>query len=401
MYKILVVDDEINYIKTIVQILIESKEPYMLYQALNGELAYKIAVLEQPDLIISDWEMPMMSGIDLIIKLKQNDVTSDIPVVMCTGVMTNSENLQTALMSGAVDFIRKPIDKLELVARVKSMLEISNSRKVLKENLNEIQSKNNLIQAIVENIPHPFVYYDLDGQINGYNRRFEDLVGLSNQKLVGKLVYDYLDDAKTGIHLKQDLKLKCEREDVTYEFNLNNLDFVFSKTLFCDSQNELEEIMCMLTDITELKQAHNDILENKKRELTLSALRMIQVSELNYSLISDLSQIRTFTNKNGNELIRQSIAKFNINTGENFWREFESRFESVYESFYDKLNKLFPDITPGEKKLCALLRLNLTSKEIAAITFQNSQSVDMARYRLRKKMNLKQDENLVDMLLNL
>ncbi len=401
LHKILVVDDEIDNIKSIVHSLVESKEPYTLYQALNGELAFKIAISEQPDLIITDWEMPGLNGIDLIKKLKQHELTSEIPVVICTGVMTNSENLYTALMSGAVDYIRKPIDNIELIARVKSMLEIFDSRKALKEKLNEIKGENKLIKAIIENIPHPFVYYNLDGIINGYNRRFENLLGLSDHDLEGKMVYDYLDDARTGIHLEQDIKLKCDKKDVFYELNLGNLDFVFSKTLFCDSQNEPQKIMCVLTDISELKQAHNDILENKKRELTSSALRLIQISELNNSLISDLSRIRTFTNKKGNELIRQTITKFNLNTGENFWNEFESRFESVYESFYYKLNLLFPDLTSGEKKLCALLRLNLTSKDIASITFQNPQSVDMARYRLRKKMNLKQEENLVDFLMKL
>ena len=74
------------------------------------------------------------------------------------------------------------------------------------------------------------------------------------------------------------------------------------------------------------------------------------------------------------------------------------RFEQVYEVFYKRLMEQFPDLTPGERKLCALLRLNVSSKDIAAITFQNPQSVDMARYRLRKKLNLTGEDNLVDFL---
>jgi DNA-binding CsgD family transcriptional regulator len=62
---------------------------------------------------------------------------------------------------------------------------------------------------------------------------------------------------------------------------------------------------------------------------------------------------------------------------------------------------MFPDLTTGEKKMCALLRLNLSSKDIASITFQNPQSVDMARYRLRKKMDLKKEENLIDFLMSI
>ena len=401
MYKILVVDDEINNIKSIVSSLIDSNEPYILYQALNAELAYKIAVTEQPDLIITDWEMPELTGIDLIKMLKDNELTSDIPVVMCTGVMINSENLRTALMSGAVDFIRKPIDRIELFARVKSMLEISNSRKMLKEKYIEIESKNKYIQALINNIPHPFVHYNFQGVIKGYNRQFGSLLGVADSNFTGKIIYEYLNEGETGIHFNRDILLKTNRLDSSYTFSFEKRDYICSKTLFCSSIGEPDEILCVMMDVTELNQAHNDILENKKKELTSSALRLIQFSELNKSLVADLSKINDFTNEKGCELIRQIITKFNINTGDSFWLEFESRFIGVYEKFYEKLNQLFPDLTSGEKKLCALLRLNLTSKDIATITFQNPQSIDMARYRLRKKMNLSQNENLIDFLMKI
>jgi PAS domain S-box-containing protein len=400
-HKILIVDDEPDNIRAIRNCIAESEDKYTLYQALNGELAIKIAIAELPDLIITDWEMPGMDGIELIKNLKQNEATSEIPVIMCTGVMTTSENLLTALMAGAVDYVRKPVDKIELIARVKSMLELSDSRKILHQKYLVIEQNIKFINAIIESIPHPFVYYNLDGLIKGYNHRFENLLGMTNQVATGSRIYDYVHFVNTTIHRLQDKKLINDQVDIFYEYNLYGHDYIFSKTLFYNSQLEPEGIMCVLTDVSELKQAHNEIMESKKRELTSSALRLIQISELNNNLISDLAKINTFTNKKGSEMIRQTITKFNLYSGENFWQEFESRFENVYESFYQKLNQLFHDLTPGEKKLCALLRLNLSSKDIAAITFQNPQSVDMARYRLRKKLNLNIEENLVDFLMNI
>jgi len=59
----------------------------------------------------------------------------------------------------------------------------------------------------------------------------------------------------------------------------------------------------------------------------------------------------------------------------------------------------YPKLTPTEVKLCVLLRLNLNSKEIAAITFQNSHSVDIARYRIRKKMGLVRNDKLASVLM--
>ena len=204
-------------------------------------------------------------------------------------------------------------------------------------------------------------------------------------------------------HRDHDRELIESKVDKTYEsrFVLLERDYIFSKTLYYKSEKNPEGILCMLTDITELKLAHNEIMESKKRELTSSALRLIHLSEMNNNLISDLEKITEYTTKKGSELIRNTISKFNNNATGSVWKEFETRFENVYESFYERLNQLFPDLTPGEKKLCALLRLNLTSKDIAALTFQNPQSVDMARYRLRKKFNLEKDENLVDFLMNI
>ena len=58
----------------------------------------------------------------------------------------------------------------------------------------------------------------------------------------------------------------------------------------------------------------------------------------------------------------------------------------------------YPDLTPNEKKICAFLRLNMSTKDICAITYQSVRSIDMARFRLRKKIGLDSDENLVSFL---
>jgi two-component system sensor histidine kinase/response regulator len=139
-YKILIVDDVPDNIKSIVDCFDESEEPYILYQALDGETAEAIAIMEKPDLIITDWEMPGMSGIELIKSLKSDPGTAEIPVIMCTGVMTTSQNLKTALLAGAVDYIRKPVDKIELSARVQATLRLAESYKEIKK-LNQTKSK--------------------------------------------------------------------------------------------------------------------------------------------------------------------------------------------------------------------------------------------------------------------
>ena len=131
--RILIIDDQIEIINFIVDCFYGSEKDYEFYHALNGMNAIEVARKFRPHLIITDWEMPGMSGIETIKHLKSIETTRDIPVIMLTGIMTSSENLKTALEAGAIDFIRKPIDKLELIARTGSMLMLANSFKEMIE----------------------------------------------------------------------------------------------------------------------------------------------------------------------------------------------------------------------------------------------------------------------------
>lgn len=88
-----------------------------------------------------DWQMPGMDGIEATKLLKQNESTKDIPVIISTGIMIDSSDLSAALIVGAVDYLRKPIDEIELTARVENMLKLSEAySKTKKQNL-ELQSQ--------------------------------------------------------------------------------------------------------------------------------------------------------------------------------------------------------------------------------------------------------------------
>ncbi len=108
---------------------------YEITRADNGEMAIEQVKREIPHLIIMDWEMPVMDGITAIKKLKESKQTRDIPIIMITAVNKSTENLNTAFHAGAVDFIRYPIDKIELMARIRSVLLIAeyNNEKLIAE----------------------------------------------------------------------------------------------------------------------------------------------------------------------------------------------------------------------------------------------------------------------------
>lgn len=138
---ILIVDDQPEDLHVLADYLKEHGDSYEIMKAPSANIALKLIEKKKPDLIITDWEMPVMNGIEFVKELRKNNQTIDIPVVMCTGVMTSSENLQTALKAGASDYIRKPIDKIELIARTHSMLQLAISQQNVKEQIEKLHDK--------------------------------------------------------------------------------------------------------------------------------------------------------------------------------------------------------------------------------------------------------------------
>ncbi|MBU2652118.1 MAG: tetratricopeptide repeat protein [Bacteroidetes bacterium] len=143
---------------------------------------------------------------------------------------------------------------------------------------------------------------------------------------------------------------------------------------------------------------HKD-LELKNNELAYHAMCIVQnnetVSRMTES-VKEMLQADQPPEKLGDILDHLKTMK-----NDKAWKEFEIRFTQVHSEFYDRLQATFPDLTPNEKKLCAFLRLNMTTKDIAAITHQTPHSINVARTRLRKKLNLSNnEENLINFLMN-
>ena len=83
------------------------------------------------------------------------------------------------------------------------------------------------------------------------------------------------------------------------------------------------------------------------------------------------------------------------------WKVFEANFERAHELFMKTLKNKFEDLTPSDLRLCAFLRMNLSSKEIAPLMSISVRGVENHRYRLRKKLNLEADDNLTDYIIRL
>ncbi|MBE9484381.1 MAG: tetratricopeptide repeat protein [Bacteroidetes bacterium] len=139
-------------------------------------------------------------------------------------------------------------------------------------------------------------------------------------------------------------------------------------------------------------------LELKHKELTTNAMNLIRNIEINANLFQELNNLIPTADQDQKEKIRDIIRSYKIISQDKGWKEFELRFGQVHKSFYQNLSKRFPDLSPNEKKLCAFLRLNMTTKDIALLTYKSVNTINQARKRLRKKMNLSPNENLITFL---
>ena len=130
MKKILIVDDQPDNVFILEDRL--KREGFETLTAYDGPTCISIAESDQPDLILLDVMMPGMSGFEACEKLVVNSKTKSIPVILVTA-LTDIDDIKKGLAAGAFDYIKKPYNRAELIARVNSALRFSESNKVMLE----------------------------------------------------------------------------------------------------------------------------------------------------------------------------------------------------------------------------------------------------------------------------
>ncbi|MEI6865705.1 triple tyrosine motif-containing protein [Flavicella sp.] len=137
-------------------------------------------------------------------------------------------------------------------------------------------------------------------------------------------------------------------------------------------------------------------IDSKNRELGISTMNLIKKNEFLNTIKKEL--ITTKSVSNLKEIIK--IIDKNLNSTDD-WKLFKKSFTNVEKDFFNNIKIIHPTLTPNDLKLCAFLKLNLSSKEIAQLLNISPKSVEVKRYRLRKKLELPQIANLTDYIFNI
>lgn len=270
--RILVVDDDLQNVNLIKSVL---DEKYLVKTCINGLEALQLLPDFKPDVILLDWNMPVLNGLETLQAIKAKEETKHIQVIMITGYMTEQSDLLVAYNAGVIDFIRKPFDVLELKARVNSVVQLS--------------------------------------------------------------------------------------------------------------------------------EAHREQLLMKDRELMVSAMRLVENSQLIRSVIGQLETISNSCPESPDLLVKiqEIITQLMSKVSDSQWKRFETSFSNVNPVFNENLLLKHPELTPAEIKLCTLIKLSLSSKQISAITFSTVDSIKVARARLRKKLGIDSEANLTSYLMGI
>lgn len=142
------------------------------------------------------------------------------------------------------------------------------------------------------------------------------------------------------------------------------------------------------------------LLERKNQELTFLTLNIGRFNEVLMNLKKGLQKTRIdIKTKTDQNRITKHISELDAQLRATPFKEFEQIFNELHPRFFRNLSRAFPSLTPRELQICALIKLNMSSKEIAAITFRSIYTIECMRYSVRKKLSLSPKDNLTQILI--
>ncbi|MTI33107.1 hypothetical protein E1171_19975 [Cytophagales bacterium RKSG123] len=138
----------------------------------------------------------------------------------------------------------------------------------------------------------------------------------------------------------------------------------------------------------------------KSKELATSAIHLAQLNDTVLQVIDRIAAIKTIKDPQAIKQLKGVVSSLNeMIVEESNWDQFELHFNEIHDNFIKRLKEAFPNLTPRDIRLCAYLRLNLASKEIAPLMGISYRGIEALRYRIRKKLKLEAKDNLMAFIL--
>ena len=148
-------------------------------------------------------------------------------------------------------------------------------------------------------------------------------------------------------------------------------------------------------------------MKRKSCELADSTMNLKRKNDMLKSLDNNMQELSEYIRQyDSKSIVSKKVVSMRRSIKKNMaeddkWEKFQENFNLVYNDYMKKLIIRYPDLTKSDRKLCAYLRMGLSSKEMSTLLNTSVRSIETARYRLRRKMDLENGENLVSFIQNL
>lgn len=187
-------------------------------------------------------------------------------------------------------------------------------------------------------------------------------------------------------------------------FNRQKLKIRSSKALLEQQEKNLqikERLIATEKENINLLEARMSVeVESQTKALTAQTVHLLEKNQMLEEIRQKLKKTLDAETKDQKKWIRNLIKQIDYNFSQDTdWEDFKSNFEKVHQDFFKALGKNGLELTPAEAKLASLIRMNLSSKEIAATLGISPESLRISRYRLRKKLGLQKGESLQNYIL--
>ncbi|MBF0286982.1 MAG: response regulator [SAR324 cluster bacterium] len=197
MATILVIDDQQDNLIVLSTLLQELLEDAKVVTAQSGAEGIEKAKHEKPDTILLDVIMPEMDGFEACLRLKSNEQTKHIPVIMLTAIQSDVESRTKALELGADAFLSKPVDETELIAQINAMLRIKKAEDQLiqekdllseqvQKKVTELQRSEEKFRKVCESAQEAIIMLNHEGKIALWNFAAETIFGYNRSEVMGK-----------------------------------------------------------------------------------------------------------------------------------------------------------------------------------------------------------------------
>jgi len=171
-----------------------------------------------------------------------------------------------------------------------------------------------------------------------------------------------------------------------------------------DKPYNAEELLVRVKSALKMSDTQRENLDVVRKEMLAKTLKSVYYDGLQSKLLNALKEFKGSTSKDTEKAesqLKELIRELEVNTKDKTWDRLETIILITEPEFLRKLGEKHQNLSRTEIKLCYLLRLNMSTKDISSLTFQTQESVHLARIRLRKKLYLKIEDNLPSYLLSL